>query len=133
MRSALHDLPHVRDAGQSVLDNALVLVRKMRLPTKLLDIITISLRRRNAPRRSMRLLQKSRVSKIRHHIANRSRTKPLAAGARKRTRPHRLSAGDECLDDGGHEFPVPSARWSCWHIYLRRGRSAPLNSLDAVA
>src|SRR5260370_22935739 len=105
----------------------------MRLPTKLLDIITISLRRRNAPRRSVRLLKKSRVSKIGHDVADSSRTQPFAAGARKRARPHRLSAGDECLDDSGQDLPFPSAPWSCWHIYLRRGRSAPLNSLDAVA
>src|SRR5712692_5563128 len=133
MRGALHELLHVGDARQGVLDNALILVRKMRLPTKLLDIITISFRRRHPPRRSMRLLQKSRVSKIRHHIADRSRTQPFAAGARKRARTHRLSAGDKCLDDSGQDFPFPPARWSCWHIYLRRGRSAPLNSLDAVA
>src|SRR5438309_1262033 len=99
MRGPLHELLQIGDAGQSVLDNALVLARKMRLSTKLLDIITISLRRRNAPRRSVRLLKKYRVGKIGHHVPDRSRTQPFAAGARKSARPHRLSAGDECLDD----------------------------------
>src|SRR5258707_14505024 len=97
------------------------------------EITTKRYRISTAPRRSVRLLQKSRIGKIRHHVPDRSRTQPFAAGARKRARPYRLSAGDECLDDGGKNFSFPPARWSCWHIYLRRGRSAPLNSLDAVA
>src|SRR5450631_678247 len=128
MRSALHELLHVGNAGQSVLNDALILVRKTRLPTKLLDIITISLRRRHAPRRSMRLLQKSSIRQIRHHIANRSRTQPFAAGASKRPRPHRLSAGNERLDDGGQDFAFPSARWPCWHIdiYPSPGAELPL-------
>ena len=133
---------HIGDAGQSVLNDALVLVRKMRLATQLLDIITISLRRRHPPRRSMRLLQKSRIGQIRHHVADRSRTQPFAAGARQRARPHRLSAGNKSLDDRGQDFAFPSARWSWWHISLlnprassirERSWSAPLNSLDAVA
>ena len=61
MRSPLHELRHIRNPGQSVLNDALILVCEMRFTTKLLDIIAISLRRRNAPRRSMRLLQKSRI------------------------------------------------------------------------
>jgi hypothetical protein len=73
----------------------------------------------------MRLLKKSRVSKIRHYVPDRSRTQPFAAGARKRARPHRLSAGDECLDNGGQDFSFPPARWSCWHIYLSEELKRP--------
>ena len=125
MRSALHELLHVRDPGQCVLDDALILVREMDLATKLLDIIAISLSRRNAPRRSVRLLQKSSIGQVGHHVANRSRTQPFAAGASKRPRPHRLSAGNECLDNGSQDFPFPSARWPCWHIDLSEEPNRP--------
>src|SRR5208337_555657 len=126
MRSALHELLHIGDAGQSVLDDALVLVREMRFATQLLDIITISFRRGNASRRSVRLLEKSGVGKVGHHVANRSRTQTFAAGASKRAGPHRLSAGNECLDDGGQDFAFSSAGWPCWHIYPSLGAEALL-------
>jgi hypothetical protein len=64
----------------------------------------------------MGLIEKSRVGKIRHHVANGSCAQTFAAGARQRTRPHRLSTGNECLDDRGKDFPFPTARWPCWHI-----------------
>src|SRR5208337_1564824 len=106
MRSALHELLHIGDAGQSVLDDALVLVREMRFAT--------------------RLLEKSGVGKVGHHVANRSRTQTFAAGASKRAGPHRLSAGNECLDDGGQDFAFSSAGWPCWHIYPSLGAEALL-------
>src|ERR1019366_3775182 len=100
----------------------------MSLATKLLDIISISLRRRHPPRRSVRLLQKSSIGQIGHHVANRSRTQPFAAGASKRPRPHRLSAGNECLDNSGKDFPFPSARWPCWHKSLNNKERVPHSS-----
>jgi hypothetical protein len=68
----------------------------------------------------MRLLQESSVGQIGHHIANRSRTQSFAAGTREGARTHRLSAGNECLDDGGQDFPFPSARWPWWHFDIYR-------------
>src|SRR5579862_426815 len=118
MRSPLHELRHIRHSRQRVLDNALIFVRhlrKMRLAAQLLDVITIGLRRRHPPSRSMRLLQKSRLRQIRHHIPDRRRTQPLPRSPRKRPRPHRLPAGNERLNNRRQDFPFPTARWHWWH------------------
>src|SRR5271166_4526483 len=91
----------------------------MSLPAELLDIISISLRRRDPARRSVWLLQKSCLGKVGHHIPYGRRTQPFTAGARKRARTHRLSAGNEGFDDGGQDFAFPPANWPCWHISIR--------------
>src|ERR1700679_1915876 len=97
----------------------------MRFTTKLLDVIAISLRRRDAAGRSMGLIEKSRISEIRHDIANGSGAQTFAASARQRARADRLPAGNECLDDSGKDFPFPSARWPCWHIFPSLGAETP--------
>src|ERR1700691_3373084 len=126
MRSPLHELLHIGNARQAVSNNALILAREMSLSTQLLDVITISLSRRNAPRRSMRLFQESRIRQISHYIPNRSRAKPLAARSSERPRSHRLPAGNKCLNDGGEDFAFASAGWPCWHISPKEGQNRPI-------
>jgi hypothetical protein len=101
MRGPLHELFHIGSTGERVFNNVLVRVRKMRFAAKLLDIITISFCRRNAARRGVGLLEKSGFGKVGHHVTDGGRTKPFAAGAGKRARTDRFSAGNKCLDYGG--------------------------------
>ena len=111
MRGALHELLHVADTVEVLLDGALVLVGDVRVPGDLLHIITIGLRRGHPARRSVRLLQKARLRQIGHDVADTGRAQSFFVGARKRARSHRLSRGDKGFHDGGQNLAFTFARW----------------------
>ena len=77
-------------------------------------LITISLSRRHPPCGSMRLLKKSRIRQIRHHVANGRRAQPFAIRSRQRSRPDRLARRDKSLNESSQDFAfaVPDIRVS---------------------
>src|SRR3984957_8288696 len=87
-----------------LLNNTFIVVREARLAAKLLDIVPIGFGAGNPTRRGMRLLQKSRVRQIRHHVADCCRAQSFPIAARKRARPDRLARGYKGLHDGGKYF-----------------------------
>src|SRR5437763_14036058 len=119
MRRTFHELLYIGHAAQRVLDNIFVFMREPRFSAKLLNVIAISFSARDASRRSMRLLPKASVGQISHNIADGRRAQALTAATRKGARAHRLSRGDECLDDGSQDFAFPIAGWSWWHVKIR--------------
>jgi hypothetical protein len=60
----------------------------------------------------MRLIKKTGIGQIRHHIPDRGRAQTLATGTRKRARTYRLAGGDKGLYDGGQDLSFPLACWS---------------------
>src|SRR5436309_3875489 len=106
MGGALHKFLHVRNAMQGILDHVLVFLRKPGFAGKLLYVISVSFSARHTSSGSMRLVQKTGIRKVGHHIADSCRTESLPAGARQGTRPHRLARGDESLDNRGQDLPL---------------------------
>jgi hypothetical protein len=111
MRGALHELLHIADAVEVLLDRPFVLVRDVRVPGQLLDVITIGLRRGHPARRGVRLLEKSGLGQVGHDVADTGRAQSFFIRARKRTRSHRLARGYERLHDGRQNLTLTLARW----------------------
>src|SRR5258705_2592533 len=84
VRCAFHEFLHVSDPGQRVLDNAFIFVRETGLSAELLDVVAIGFSARNASSRSMRLLQETGISQVRHHVTDGGRAQTLATATRKR-------------------------------------------------
>ena len=93
-----------RDPLQHAFDEAFL--RKPGFARKLLYVVTIGFCARHPAGGRMRLIQKTGIRKVGHHIADSCRTESLPAGARQGTRPHRLARGDESLDNGGQDLPL---------------------------
>src|SRR5437764_13946999 len=90
---------------EKILDFTLLFLRKVGLPADLLDVVAISLSRRDAPRGGMGLLQEPRVRKVGHDVADGRRAQPFTAFARKNARTHVFPGYYEGLHHGGYNFP----------------------------
>src|SRR5689334_10222860 len=116
MRGALQEFLRIADSAERIRDQLLVSLRDLSSPSELLDVIPVSLGRRNSSSRGVRLLQKSGISQVRHHVPDRRWAEPVPVAASKRARADRLSSRDIGFDNGGQDLPFSGSYVGTRHV-----------------